>query len=97
MPDHKGRHLPMLKLTKKADYGLIALKHLAEAASRDGGNAAVSAKDIADAYAIPEDHYQGPAAVTDARVAQETRICVFCWRRWTSPPGTASVICMSLC
>jgi len=45
----------MLKLTKKADYGLIALKHLAEAASRDGGNAAVSAKDIADAYAIPQE------------------------------------------
>ena len=45
----------MLKLTKKADYGLIALKHLAEAASRDGGNTAVSAKDIADAYAIPQE------------------------------------------
>ena len=45
----------MLKLTKKADYGLIALKHLAEAATREGANTAVSAKDIADAYAIPQE------------------------------------------
>ena len=37
----------MLKLTKKADYGLIALRHLADA--RRGA----SAKDIADAYRIP--------------------------------------------
>ena len=40
----------MLKLTKKADYGLIALRHLATAY---GGNTAASAKDIADAYRIP--------------------------------------------
>jgi len=37
----------MLKLTKKADYGLIALRHLATA------QGAASAKDIADAYRIP--------------------------------------------
>jgi Rrf2 family protein len=37
----------MLKLTKKADYGLISLKHLA----MKGGSA--SAKEIADAYRIP--------------------------------------------
>jgi len=37
----------MLKLTKKADYGLIALRHLA--ASRKSA----SAKDIAEAYRIP--------------------------------------------
>jgi Rrf2 family protein len=37
----------MLKLTKKADYGLIALRHLATA------QRSVSAKDIADAYRIP--------------------------------------------
>lgn len=37
----------MLKLTKKADYGLIALRHL----SRQEGTA--SAKDIADLYRIP--------------------------------------------
>ena len=37
----------MLKLTKKADYGLIALRHLA-ATGRS-----VSAKDIADTYRIP--------------------------------------------
>ncbi len=36
----------MLKLTKKADYGLIALKYLAEHPER----LAVSAKDVADAY-----------------------------------------------
>ncbi len=39
----------MLKLTKKADYGLIALKHLA---TRPESQTA-SAKDIADAYGIP--------------------------------------------
>jgi len=38
----------MLKLTKKADYGLIALKHLASAE-----RASASAKDIAAAYRIP--------------------------------------------
>jgi FeS assembly SUF system regulator len=37
----------MLKLTKKADYGLIALRHLGAARS------SASAKDIADAYRIP--------------------------------------------
>ncbi|GAC1358098.1 MAG: Rrf2 family transcriptional regulator [Acidobacteriaceae bacterium] len=39
----------MLRLTKKADYGLMALKYLAEQAN-DG---AQSAKDIAEAYHIP--------------------------------------------
>lgn len=37
----------MLKLTKKADYGLIALRHLA---TKKGS---ASAKDIADAYRVP--------------------------------------------
>src|ERR1700737_2993254 len=39
----------MLKLTKKADYALMAMKHLAEHA--DEG--ACSAKDVADSYGIP--------------------------------------------
>jgi Rrf2 family protein len=39
----------MLKLTKKADYGLMAMKHLAER----GPRGACSAKDVADAYGIP--------------------------------------------
>lgn len=39
----------MLKLTKKADYGLIALRHLA--ISRPTRSA--SAKEIADCYGIP--------------------------------------------
>jgi Rrf2 family protein len=39
----------MLKLTKKADYGLIALKHLAVNSS----DASSSAKAIADCYGIP--------------------------------------------
>jgi len=39
----------MLKLTKKADYGLMAMKHLAEHADRG----ACSAKDVAEAYGIP--------------------------------------------
>ncbi len=40
----------MLKLTKKADYGLMALRHLAQS-----GMAASSSKDIADAYHIPQE------------------------------------------
>jgi len=54
----------MLKLTKKADYGLMALKFLAEQADAVARKAkaanavqpdfvALSAKDIADAYGIP--------------------------------------------
>jgi Rrf2 family protein len=39
----------MLRLTKKADYGLIALRHLAELPQ----GAARSAKEIAEAYGIP--------------------------------------------
>lgn len=38
----------MLKLTKKADYGLIALRHLAVSP-----RGASSAKEIADTYSIP--------------------------------------------
>ncbi|HZB88087.1 MAG TPA: Rrf2 family transcriptional regulator [Terracidiphilus sp.] len=44
----------MLKLTKKADYGLMALKFLAERPETPASSApASSAKDIADAYGIP--------------------------------------------
>jgi Rrf2 family protein len=48
----------MLRLTKKADYGLMALKYLAEqsspyAAVSPSASAAQSAKDIAQAYHIP--------------------------------------------
>ena len=39
----------MLKLTKKADYALMAMKHLAERSSQGS----LSAKDVADAYGIP--------------------------------------------
>jgi Rrf2 family protein len=41
----------MLRLTKKADYGLMALKYLAEQPDKCVG--AQSAKDIAQAYHIP--------------------------------------------
>jgi Rrf2 family protein len=41
----------MLKLTKKADYGLMAMKHLAE----HGDQGALSAKDVAEAYGIPSE------------------------------------------
>ena len=40
----------MLKLTKKADYGLIALRHLSSGNPR---RVSASAKDIADAYRVP--------------------------------------------
>src|ERR1700690_4163571 len=40
----------MLKLTQKADYGLMAMKHLARHLDRE----ACSAKDVAEAYGIPE-------------------------------------------
>jgi len=40
----------MLKLTKKADYGLIALKHLAV----NSGEVSSSAKAIAECYGIPQ-------------------------------------------
>jgi Rrf2 family protein len=39
----------VLKLTKKADYALMAMKHLAERANVGS----LSAKDVADAYGIP--------------------------------------------
>jgi Rrf2 family protein len=41
----------MLKLTKKADYGLIAMRHLAQ--HLDVG--ACSAKDLADLYDLPQE------------------------------------------
>ena len=51
----------MLRLSKKADYALIAMKHLAqnasraEARSREGGSgaASASAREIAEQYDIP--------------------------------------------
>jgi Rrf2 family protein len=46
----------MLRLTKKADYGLMALKFLAEQPGHAGaapGGESRSAKDIAEAYHIP--------------------------------------------
>jgi Rrf2 family protein len=44
----------MLRLTKKADYGLMALKYLAEQPGAGAqSSAAQSAKDIAQAYHIP--------------------------------------------
>lgn len=43
----------MLKLTKKADYGLISLRHLALRSPGDFRRGSASAKDIAEAYRIP--------------------------------------------
>jgi Rrf2 family protein len=45
----KKSDIALLKLTKKADYGLIALKYLAEHPEKP----ALSAKDVADTYGIP--------------------------------------------
>ena len=41
----------MLKLTKKADYALMAMRHLADHAQQGTGSA--SAKDVADSFGIP--------------------------------------------
>lgn len=41
----------MLRLTKKADYGLIAMRHLAE----HGNGGSWSAKDLAERYGIPQE------------------------------------------
>src|SRR5829696_6170560 len=45
----------MLRLSKKADYALIAMKHLAQKASALGNSAAtsISAREIAEQYDIP--------------------------------------------
>ena len=40
----------MLRLSKKADYALMSMKHLA---LRQAGGASASAREIAEAYAIP--------------------------------------------
>jgi Rrf2 family protein len=48
-PDAHAPFTHMLRLTKKADYGLMALKYLAEHCDQG----AQSAKDIAEAYHIP--------------------------------------------
>ncbi|HWR37340.1 MAG TPA: Rrf2 family transcriptional regulator [Clostridia bacterium] len=41
----------MLKLTKKADYGLIAMRHLAQHSELG----ACSAKDLAEMYGVPQE------------------------------------------
>src|SRR5271169_4380952 len=43
----------MLKLTKKADYALMAMKHLADHAHE--GTRSASAKDVADSFGIPQE------------------------------------------
>ena len=45
------RGVRMLKLTKKADYALMAMKHLADHAHE--GTRSASAKDVADSFGIP--------------------------------------------
>jgi Rrf2 family protein len=47
----KAGAIVMLKLTKKADYGLIAMRHLAGSAHMG----ACSAKDLAKLYSIPQE------------------------------------------
>lgn len=43
----------MLRLTKKADYSLIALRHFAAKRMQSGAEAAASAKEVADSCGIP--------------------------------------------
>jgi Rrf2 family protein len=47
-----NQHLQsMLRLTKKADYALMAMKHLADQSHAGSGSS--SAKDVADSFGIP--------------------------------------------
>jgi len=59
----------MLKLTKKADYGLIAMRHLAQHA--DLG--ACSSKDLAEIYSMPQEAL--------AKILQK----LTCWYRSMAP------------
>ena len=43
----------MLRLSKKTDYALMAMKHLALQAAATGGSGAASAREIAEHYDIP--------------------------------------------
>ena len=43
----------MLRLSKKADYALMAMKHLALQSAASGGAGAASAREIAEHYDIP--------------------------------------------
>jgi hypothetical protein len=64
----------MLRLSKKADYALIAMKHLAqkacraEAPVREGGTS-TSAREIAEQYDIPIErlHVEPPVEVHQCR------------------------------
>jgi Rrf2 family protein len=49
--NYKSHSSDMLKLTKKADYALMAMKHLADRDQSGPGSA--SAKDVADSFGIP--------------------------------------------
>src|SRR6202521_3080302 len=51
MRPYRSEFASMLKLTKKADHGLMAMKHLAEHVDQG----ACSAKDVAEAYGIPQE------------------------------------------
>ena len=43
----------MLRLSKKTDYALMAMKHLALQSAASGGSGAASAREIAEHYDIP--------------------------------------------
>jgi FeS assembly SUF system regulator len=49
--EHCSGVAPMLKLTKKSDYGLIAMKHLVGRGPRES----CSAKDLAETYRLPQE------------------------------------------
>ena len=52
----------MLRLSKKADYALIAMKHLAH---KDAGAASTSAREIAEQYDIPMSRRSVSISVAD--------------------------------
>ncbi len=67
----------MLKLTKKADYGLIAMRHLAEHVAIG----TCSAKDLAELYSIPQEAL--------AKILQRLKSA----RSVEEPPGHKRRIC----
>ncbi len=77
----------MLKLTKKADYALMAMKHLADHAQEGTGSA--SAKDVADSFGIPPEALAARSPGEDFAATGQGRSAAFAARyEWRIQAGT---------